>query len=231
MLSKALELAIQVTHPIAAAAFAAVLALICFLALSKGKRKPPHIAWLLAVIIFLLGLAPLLSSTYLDSRGIYRVRIEVFGRSNETLQTAEIVSSAGGELKKTNAGWEFTIPREERPRSGEVTFRAVQKDAFLSGSTTISLGRDYFPQVRILLTPLPSVKAYGVIEDENGRPIVGVKVWVLGSDEVTTTGPTGSFSLSAQAADGQQITLVAQKGNKAVQKAAFAGKLAEIILR
>jgi hypothetical protein len=34
-----------------------------------------------------------------------------------------------------------------------------------------------------------------MVEDENGRPIEGALVWVLGYDEAITTGPTGSFSL------------------------------------
>jgi hypothetical protein len=126
MLTKALELAAQITHPVTAAIFAAVLALIALISLSKGgKKKPPQIAWALSAIIFLLGLSPLLASTYLDSRGIYRVRIEVSNPAKEPVHDAEITSSAGGELKKTDAGWEFTIPREEtRKRRSNISGRA-----------------------------------------------------------------------------------------------------------
>jgi hypothetical protein len=231
MLAKALQLAAQITHPVTAAIFAAVLALIALLALAKGKKKPPQIAWVLSVVIFLLGLSPLLASTYLDSRGIYRVRIEVFNPANEPVRDAEITSSAGGELKKTDAGWEFTIPREEKPATGEVIFRAEQKDAFLQGNSTLKLAKDYFPQITIQLEPLPSVDVRGMVEDETGRPLEGARVWVLGYDQAITTGPTGSFSLPTHAADGQQITLVAQKGNKTAQTTAFAGRTAEVILR
>jgi len=233
MLTKALELAAQITHPITAAIFAAVLALIALLSLTKGtgKKKPPQIAWVLSIIIFLLGISPLLASTYLDSRGIYRVRIEVFNPAKEAVHDAEITSSAGGELKKTDAGWEFTIPREGKPASNEVTFRAAQKDAFLQGNSTLKLEKDYFPQVAIQLTALPSAEIRGMVEDENGRPVEGARVWVLGYDDVATTGPTGSFALSAHAADGQQITLMAQKGDLTAQKMEFAGRTAELILR
>lgn len=231
MLTKALELAAQITHPVTAAIFAAVLALIALLSLGRGKTKTPQIAWLLAGAIFLLGLSPLLASTYLDSRGIYRVRIEVFNPAKEAVHDAAITSSAGGELKETDDGWEFTIPREEKPASGEVTFRAAQKDAFLQGDTTLKLEKDYFPQVTIQLAALPSVDVRGMVEDENGQPIEGARVWVLGYDEAITTGPTGSFSLPTHAADGQQITLVAQKEHETTQATAFAGRTAEIILR
>ncbi len=231
MLTKALQLAAQVTHPVTAAVFAAVLALIALIALAKGKKKPPQIAWMLAAVIFLLGLSPLLASTYLDSQGIYRVRIEVFNPASEQVHDAEITSSAGGELKKTDAGWEFTIPREENPGNREVTFRATQKDAFLLGSITLKLEKDYFPQVTIQLAPLPSANVRGMVEDEYGHPVEGARVWVLGYDDIATTGATGSFSLPAHAADGQRIAVLAQKGNKTAQTTAIAGKTAEIILR
>lgn len=231
MLTKALQLAAQITHPVTAAIFAAVLALIALVALTKGRGKPPQIAWLLAAVIFLLGLSPLLASTYLDNRGIYRVRIEVFNPSKEAVHDAEITSSAGGELKKTDAGWEFSIPREEKPAVGEVTFRAAEKDAFLQGSSTLKLAKDYFPQVTIQLEPPPSVDVRGMVEDDHGRPLEGARVWVLGYDNAATTGPTGGFLLPTHAADGQQITLVAQRGNSTVQTTAFAGRTSEIILR
>lgn len=231
MLTKAIELATRITHPITAAIFAAVLALIALLTLAKGKKKPPRIAWLLALVILLLGLSPLLASTYLDSRGIYRVRIEVFNPAKEPVHDAEITSSAGGELKKTDAGWEFTIPREEKPASNEVTFRAELKDAFLHGNSALKLEKDYFPQVTIQLESLPQASVRGMVEDEQGRPVEGARVWVLGYDDTVTTGPTGSFSLPTHAADGQQITILGQKGNITAQTTAFAGRTAEIILR
>jgi hypothetical protein len=231
MLTKALELAAQITHPVTAAIFAAVLALIALLALNKGKKNPPQVAWGLAIIIFLLGLSPLAASTYLDSRGIYRVRIELLGLDNQPVHDAQITSSAGGEMKKTDAGWEFIIPPQDKPADGLVTFRGVQQDAFLAGSVTLKLGRDYFPEVTLQLSRLPSGNVRGMVEDENGRSIEGARVWVLGYDEIATTGPTGSFYLPAHAADGQQVTVLAQKGNATAQTTALVGRPSEIILR
>jgi hypothetical protein len=118
----------------------------------------------LAISIFLLGLSPLLTATYLDSRGIYRVRIEIFNPANEQVHDAEITSSAGGELKKTDAGWEFTIPLEEKPANGEVIFRASLRHAFLEGNSTLKLAKDYFPHVDIQLATLPSVNVRGIVE-------------------------------------------------------------------
>jgi hypothetical protein len=231
MLTKALELAAQITHPVTAAIFAAVLALTALIVLTKGKKKPPQIAWALAIAIFLLGLSPLLASTYLDSRGIYRVRIEVLGLDKQPVQDARMTSSAGGEMKKTDAGWEFTIPPQNKPIDGMVTFRASQPDAYLAGFVTLKLARDYFPEIALQLSPLPSGTARGVVEDEYARPVEGARVLVLGYDETVTTGPTGSFSLPAHAADGQKITVFAQKGDKTAQTTAYAGRTAELVLR
>jgi Carboxypeptidase regulatory-like domain len=231
MPTKALQLASQITHPVTAAVFAAVLALLALVALARGKKKPPQIAWTLAVVIFLLGLAPLLSSTYLDSRGIYRVRVELLGPTGQSVHDAQITSSAGGEMKKTDSGWEFTIPPQDKPADGVVTFRASRPDAFLAGSATLKLAHDYFPEIELKLSQLPSANVRGMVEDENGRPIAGALVWVLGYDETTTTGTTGSFTLAAHASDGQQVTLLAQKKNLTAQTTAFAGRPSEIILR
>ena len=230
MLTKALELAAQITHPVTAAIFAAVLALIALISLTKGKKKPPQIAWVLSIIIFLLGLSPLLASAYLDSRGIYRIRLEVLGMDQQPVHAAEITSSVGGELKKTDAGWEFTIPPQNKPGDGMVIFRATQPEAYLAGSVTHKLDRDYFPSIALQLSPLPPGIARGMVVDEDGRPVEGARVWILGYNESATTSSTGSFSLSAHAADGKQITLLAQKGDGSGQITGSVGTATQIPL-
>jgi len=231
MLTKALELAAQINHPITAAIFAAVLSLLALIAMSKGKKQPPKIAGGLAAAIFLLGLSPLLANTYLESRGIYHIRIEVLGVDKQPVNDAEITSSAGGEVKKTEAGWEFSIPPQNKPADGIVTFRARKSDDFLAGLTRLELSHDYFPEVVLYLSPMPSSIARGMVEDEFGRPIQGARVWVQGFEETVTTGATGSFHLEAHAADGQQIILIVEKGHETVQSTAIAGKTSEIIMR
>ena len=231
MLTKALELATQITHPVTAAVFAAVLALIALVALSRRKGRPPMIAWMLSAIIFLLGLSPLIASTWLDSRGLYRIRIQVLTPDKQLVKEAEVTSSAGGELTKTADGWELTLPPQDKPSDGTVTFRASQPSAFLAGSATLKLDRNYFPQVTLQLAPLPSSRLRGIIVDPHGQPVANARVWILGYDEAVTTSSTGSFDLPAHAADGQQVTVFAQKGSETAQVTAFAGRTAEILLR
>jgi hypothetical protein len=70
---QALKIASHITHPVTIAAFALVFAATA-LALALRAKKP-RIAWVLATGIIILGLAPLAASTFLQSRGIYRVRV------------------------------------------------------------------------------------------------------------------------------------------------------------
>jgi hypothetical protein len=231
MLTKALQFAAHITHPVTAAIFAAVLALIALIALSKGRKKTPPIAWVLALAILLLGVSPLLASTYLDSRGVYRVRMEVLGPDNQPVRDAAVTSSAGGEMKKTDAGWEFTIPPQDKPADGAVTFRASAPDAFLSGSVKLKLAHDYFPEIVLQLSPLPAGTLRGMVADDRGRPIEGARVWLLGYEDAASTSPTGSFSLPAHSPDGMQVTVLARKGDATAQISAYVGKSTEIILR
>lgn len=231
MTTGALELAAHITHPVTAAVFAAALAFVAFLAIAKGRRNPPTIVWILAVAFILLGLSPLLASTYLESRGIYRVRIVVLDTTKQPIHDAEVTSSVGGELKRTELGWEYTIPREERPSDGKVTFRANRKDDFLAGTSILKLENLYFPEVIIQLASLPSGTVRGMVEDPNGNPVADVHVWVLGSKGDVISDRNGSFSLPANAADGQQVTVLAQKDGRTAQAIIFAGKPAQIVLR
>lgn len=231
MLTKALQFAANITHPVTAAIFAAVLALMALIALSKGRKKTPPIAWGLAAVILLLGIAPLLASTYLDSRGVYRVRIEVLGPDNQPVHDAAVTSSAGGEMKKTDAGWEFTIPPQDKPADGTATFRASVPEAFLSGSVKLELAHDFFPEIVLQLSPFPAGIVRGMVADEMGRPIEGARVWLLGYEDAATTSSTGSFLLPAHSPDGTQVTVLARKGDATAQISAYVGKSTEIVLR
>jgi hypothetical protein len=65
---KALEIASSITHPVTVAVVAAVLAAyLCTVAIKKRRSR---IIWFLAAVVLILGLAPLISSTYLQSWGV-----------------------------------------------------------------------------------------------------------------------------------------------------------------
>jgi len=115
MPTKALQLASQITHPVTAAVFAAVLALLALVALARGKKKPPQIAWILAVVIFLLGLgqgATLgLGIFYTMARAadpVVSASLSAFAQG-----VGYLIASAGplliGLLHATSGGWDLPI--------------------------------------------------------------------------------------------------------------------------
>ena len=71
----ALELASRITHPYSVAAFALVFAPMALVLALKAKK--PRIAWLLASALLVLGISPWIASTFLASRGIYRISVVV----------------------------------------------------------------------------------------------------------------------------------------------------------
>ena len=208
MQEKALEIASHITHPVTVAAFALVFAAFSF-ALSI-KAKKPRIAWLLAIAIMILGLAPLLASTFLESQGIYRVHIVVVGPDEQPLNDAEITTSIGGEIKKASGGWELDIPPQVRPADRKVTIYAV-KDGFVPGSSTLFLVDDFYPPARVPLKALPEVMIRGIVTDPSGRSVAGARVSIPGYDTVISD-EAGNFALHAHAPYGKMVTVHAEKG-------------------
>src|SRR5882672_716467 len=141
--NKVHELASHITHPVTVALFAA------YSFSSAIKKRQSRVAWLLGAAVLLLGLAPLVSSAYLQSRGMYRVRVLVLGTDKQPVDAAHVTSSNGGEPKKVEGGWEFDIPPQSRPTDGKLTLLASAPNAFLTGQSTLVLDKDYFPYVEV----------------------------------------------------------------------------------
>jgi hypothetical protein len=218
---KALEIASHVTHPVTAAISAAVLA--AYLFSTAIKKRQSRITWPLAAVILILGLAPLLSSTYLQSRGLYRVRVVALGTDKLPDNDAQVISSNGGEPKKIEGGWEFDIPPQSRPADGKLKLFASEKNAFLAGNSTLVLDKDYFPTVEIQLDRDTSAIVRGVVIDEHSRSVAGAHVSIPGYPDVATTDEMGNFVLPAHAADGQIVRLRAQKDQLTADVSAPAG--------
>ena len=209
MWEKALEIVSHITHPVAVAAVALVLAAYAFsIAI---KKRQPRVAWFLVAVILLLGLAPLLSSTYLQSRGLYIVRVFVLGPDKQPVEDALVTSSNGGEPKKVAGDWEFDIPPQARPADGKLTLFASVKNDFLAGRSTLVLDKDYFPTVEIQLDRDTSAMVRGIVVDEHRRSVAGAHVSIPGYSEVAVTDEMGNFVLAAHAADGQIVQVRAQK--------------------
>jgi len=220
---KALEVASHITHPVAVAAVALVLA--AFLFIMSIKKRQSRVTWFLVAVILLLGLAPLASSVYLQSRGLYIVRVFVLGIDKQPIDdpSVSVTSSDGGEPKEVQGGWEFDIPPQSRPADRKLKLFAAVKNAFLKGNSTLILDKDYFPTAEIQLAQDTSAMVRGIVIDEHRRSVAGAQVSVAGYSDIAVTDKMGNFVLSAHAADGQMVHLRAQKDQMAADMSAPAG--------
>jgi hypothetical protein len=229
MWEKALEFASHITNSVTAAVFVATItAFLAWVAIRKGRS---HIKWLLVAAVLVLGLAPLVSSTYLQSRGLYIVRVFVLGLDKQPVDDARVTSSNEGEPKKIQGGWEFDIPPQSRPADGKLRLFASEKDAFLAGNSTVVLDKDYFPTVEIQLEHDTSAMVRGDVIDEHGRPVAVAHVSVPGYADVAVTDQMGNFVLPAHAADGQIVQVRAQKDQLVGTLSVPAGKTFDLVIK
>jgi hypothetical protein len=225
---EALRLASGITHPVSVAAFALVLATFT---LKTLKGKTPGITWFLVSVLLILGLSPLVASTYLTSRGVYHIRIVVLAPDGQPVDHAEVSSSSGGEIKKADWNWEYDLPPQSKPSDNKVSLFASVKNAYLLGRTSLTLSQDFYPTATIKLEPLPSVNIRGNVIDGVGKSVAGASVSVPGYPEIAKTDEMGNFSLPAHGPAGQLVQVRAQKGGLAAEVSVIAGQSAEIILR
>jgi hypothetical protein len=160
-----------------------------------------------------VGLAPLLVSAYLQSRGLYIVRVFVLGIDKQRIDdpSVSVTSSNGGEPKTVKGGWEFDIPPQSRPADGKLKLFASVKNAFLAGNSTLVLDKDYFSKAEIQLAQDNTAMVRGIVIDEHRRSVAGAQASIAAYSDIAVTGKMGNFVLPAHAADGQMVHLRAQK--------------------
>jgi hypothetical protein len=228
-LNWALNWASKINGPFQLAAFVTALLVFGFLPALKSK-KPRFALSLFAVVLLAIALAGLASSTYLKSIGLYHIRIIVLGTDGQPKSQTKPTASAGGEMKQANGNWEFDMPPQNKPSDGKVTFYAQVEDAYLSGTSTLELKDDYYPTVTIQLAPKPPATIRGTVVDESGRSVAGARVSVVGYSDIATTDEMGNFSLPSHHADGQSVSLRAEKDGRVANEYAIAGREAQLVL-
>jgi energy-coupling factor transporter transmembrane protein EcfT len=204
------ELATKISTTWSLAAFA-IIVLVLVVTKLKGRRFPA-VAWWVVAAIVIIALAPMVAPAYLNSYGIYRVRVVVLDERKVPTNDAKVTCSVGGEVKKVEGGWECDIPSKTKPIDGKMQAYARINDAFLTGRTELELQDDYSPVATIQLTQDTSALVLGIVMDESNQPVEGARVGVIGYDsEAGITKAGGGFSLPAHKASGQQVQIFAFK--------------------
>lgn len=200
------EIASKISSAWSLAAFA-IIALVLLMTKIKGRKVPP-VAWGVVAAVVIIALAPIVAPAYMNSYGIYRVRVVVLDDRQMPTNDAKVTCSAGGEVKKVEGGWECDIPAKTKPADGKMQAYASIANTFLTGSTELELKDDYNPTARLALKKDTSATIKGIVADENNVPIEGVRVGVVGYEsEALVTQRGGNFVLPAHAANGQQVQL------------------------
>lgn len=179
----------------------------------------------LSVAIAIVGISPLAARVFVQTRQVYHVRVTVLGSDHLPVSDADVTSSCGGEPKAVKGGWEFDIPPQAKPSDDQLTLFASESSSFLSGQANLALTDDYFPAVTIQLVPDKSAWVRGTVVDERGRAVAGADVSVSGYQDLSVTDNMGNFTLSAHAADGQIVTVRAQKGRRSGSLSVPAGNV------
>jgi len=207
---KALEIAARMVDPTAAAAFGIVFAGVAFWIAfkKKDKRVVLVLGIILGVGIIFLGALPLLAKTYLNTHGVYEIRVVVLGVTGSPVEDAMVVCTPSGEEKSIAGGSECDVPPKNRPADGVFTAYASVKSAFLLGKGQLQLGGDYNPQLTIQLQPDVSATVRGEVLGRQRRVVPGAWVSVVGYEsERVQSGSGGGFVLPTHAAQGQMIRM------------------------
>ena|SRR5579872_859594 len=214
------EIAGKISGPWSLAAFG--LAAIVYIVLKK-RGTVPALGW---ICILFLVVVPIISAAYVEvfrvkskDTSVYRLRVTVLDSTRGPVEDAKVWSSLGGEPKKVPGGWEFDIPAALRPVNEVVTVFAAVPTAFLSAEGIVKLGADYNPTLIVRLKKNSPAALHGIVMDASGRGVPGATVTVVGGTSSANTQPDGQFTLTTQAADGEQVLLLAEKkGYKPVQQ-------------
>jgi len=208
-----------VNNPFTLVAFA-VAALVIVVTRLRGRvpRWVPKTVILLVLIG--VGSWAFMALVSYGEKAIYRVRVTVLSPESTPVDDAQLWSSIGGEPKRVAGGWQFDIPAASRPTDGRLVVYAKVPSAFLSGRAELALETDFNPTAVVRLGRDTSATVSGIVTDETGKAIEGVRVWAVGYEtEGTITGKGGNFRLPAHAADGQQVLLyVEARGYVAVNE-------------
>jgi len=227
---KAVEIASHLTLPVPVVAFAIVFSAFAYwMALRSKKRGVASLLLTVLICIILLGLAPLAASTYLESSGVYHIMLVVRGTDQRPVNEAQVTASIGATIKKGESYWEIDVPPQTRPPDHHIQVFASQGTR--AGETTVVLENSFSLQAMIDLKSLPFSSIRGVVKDEHGAGVPDVHVSIPGYKDGTTTDQWGNFELPAHAAEGQMITLRAEKAGLNAQTTVPAGTEAELTLK
>jgi hypothetical protein len=185
--------------------------------LSERLRLIHRTFVILAVLLCVVAISAMVASRPPD---VYEIHVSVLDPERARVEGVA-VRATGGEVLQSSGGWLIRVPRGAGRQS--VRIFAEKPEAFLHGSSLVSLGNERQPVVELIVTKT-DVGIRGVIVNPEGKGVSGVQVSIDGyAREAVATESNGDFALPAHAADGQTVKLRVSKGTRASTFLASAG--------
>jgi len=161
------------------------------------------------VLVLVLWFSPFAPIKTAD--GVATVRVTVLGSDKMPIEDTQVWSTVGGEAKKVVGGWELEFPIDKLPEDRKIAVYAAQKSAYLKGQCEIIVNEGKLTVASIQLERETSAQVKGTVSDTSGKTVEGASVNIIGSASSATTDAHGFFSLSSNAATGEEIRLRVSK--------------------
>ena len=208
--------------PIALAAF--ILSGIIFWFARRTGGIPPA-AWVGIVFWGLLGVSAL--AGFARELTPYHVFVRVVDAGGTTREDAKVWSTAEGDLRRVEGGWDLVVPASLRPGDGRLLIWAALEPSV----DRVTRRNEPIPSRLVNLEPGSRHLAVviksgadqgtvlgGRVVDNQGEPAAGVWLSVAGfGDQAVMTQDDGSFSLAAHGAEGEDVLLLITVGRNPIE--------------
>lgn len=179
---------------------------------TPARGNGPIIAASLTIVIAALSAG---GWWLLQTPSTYLIHVSVLDPQGRAVKDAEVSSSVGGQVLHSGEGYRIEIPSTSKPAGGAVIIRAAAPSAFWKGESEVRLANSSSVSTVVAMRADKSAQVRGMVVDSTQRAASGVRVSIVGTTESVVTNETGTFSLPAHAAGGQQVQLRAEKAGKA----------------
>lgn len=211
VIASALQIGASVSTSWALAGLAIAAILLMVVLRPRAQLRYPLIA--LAAVCLLPIAIDRIAPLFAQPSHAIALRVTVLGPDGSPQPESRVHSSIGGEPKRVDTGWEFTIPAERR--GARITLFAEGPGGIEKGRRDLVLGPEPDQSASLTLSHPRGATVRGIVVDDRGGALGGARVWLAGyGGEAVLTDATGSFELPAHAAPGEGVELQAEANGR-----------------
>ena len=185
----------------------------------------------LASLCVVLGFSGFVISS-VNENSFYSIKVTILTEDNHVVNDCQLVSSLGGELKKTSYGWEVELAVDRVEKDDSLTLYVEKTATGLTGSSKVHLGNKLKLKTSVILRKSINYGVTGQVVDQMNRSVVGVNVTSLRSGVTTKTNDDGIFHFDSLGMKGDEVVLHFEKnGYKSIDEWLMIGAENKVQLR